>query len=175
MIHRDRLTARLEGEFAVFLIGMRINRPWAVHRWWPVAASMPRILRELYTQPDLGLLSHEMWFSRTIILVQYWRSMDALLAYAQARDAAHLPAWQAFNQAIGTDGSVGIWHETYLSGPGRYENVYVNMPAFGLGKAGSLMPARSGLQSAANRLRRGAEPVSAPGTSGEDATPPAPR
>jgi hypothetical protein len=175
MIHRDRMTARLDGEFAVFLIGMRINQPWAVHRWWPVASAMPRMLRELYTQPELGLLSHEMWFSRTIILVQYWRSMDALLAYAKDRNAAHLPAWQAFNQAIGTDGSVGIWHETYLAGPGRYENVYVNMPAFGLGKAGLLEPARSGLQSAAARLRRGSEAVSAPGTSGEDATPPAPR
>ncbi len=161
MIHRDRMTARLDGDFAVFLIGMRINRPWAVRRWWPVAAAMPRMLRELYTQPSLGLLSHEMWFSRTIILVQYWRSMDALLAYAQDRQAAHLPAWQAFNQAIGTDGTVGIWHETYLAGPGRYENVYVNMPAFGLGKAGTLRPARSGLQSAAGRLGAGNEGVRA--------------
>ncbi|MBA4215941.1 MAG: DUF4188 domain-containing protein [Roseateles sp.] len=159
MLHRDRLTARMEGEFAVFLIGMRINRPLALARWWPVAAAMPRMLRELYAQPALGLLSHEMWFSRTIILVQYWRSLDALLAYAKARDAAHLPAWQAFNRASvgeGSDGSVGIWHETYLSGPGRYENVYVNMPAFGLGRAGQLVPAAAGLQSAAGRLR-GAE------------------
>lgn len=175
MIRRDRLTARLDGEFAVFLIGMRINRPWAVHRWWPVAAAMPKMLRELYTQPRLGLLSHEMWFSRTILLVQYWRSMDALLAYAQDRQAAHLPAWQAFNRAIGTDGSVGIWHETYLAGPGRYENVYVNMPAFGLGKAGELQPARGGLQSAAARLCRQPDGVSASATSGEGATPPAPR
>ena len=68
MLHRDRLTARMEGEFAVFLIGMRINRPLALARWWPVAAAMPRMLRELYAQPALGLLSHEMWFSRTIIL-----------------------------------------------------------------------------------------------------------
>ena len=172
MIHRDRLTARLDGEFAVFLIGMRINRPWAVHRWWPVASAMPRMLRELYTQPALGLLSHEMWFSRTLILVQYWRSMDALLAYAQSRNAAHLPAWQAFNQAIGTDGSVGIWHETYLAGPGRYENVYVNMPAFGLGKAGELTPARSGLQSEAARLQAGAAAVNAAATSDGAAAPP---
>ncbi len=175
MIHRDRLTARLDGEFAVFLIGMRINRPLAVHRWWPVAAAMPKMLRELYARPELGLRSHGMWFSRTILLVQYWRSMDALLAYAQDRQAAHLPAWQAFNRAIGTDGSVGIWHETYLVGPGRYENVYVNMPAFGLGKAGELQPARGGLQSAAARLRAQARGVTAPATSGEGATPPAPR
>ncbi|GAP35982.1 DUF4188 domain-containing protein [Piscinibacter sakaiensis] len=154
MIHRQRMTARLEGEFAVFLIGMRINRPWLPHRWLPVAAAMPRMLRELYAQPALGLLSHEMWFSRTIVLLQYWRSLDALLAYARARDAAHLPAWQAFNRAIGTDGSVGIWHETYCAGPGTHENVYVNMPPFGLGRAGSLVEARGGLQSAATRLGR---------------------
>lgn len=152
MIHSERMTARMEGDFAVFLIGMRINRPLAVHRWGPVAAAMPRMLRELYTTPSLGLLHHEMWFSRTVILVQYWRSLEALLAYAKAKDSAHLPAWQAFNRAIGTDGSVGIWHETYLARPGSYENVYVNMPAFGLGKAGALVPAKAGLQSAEGRL-----------------------
>ena len=153
MIHRERMTARMEGDFAVFLIGMRINQPWKVRKWLPVATAMPRMLRELYAKPELGLLSHEIWFSRTIILVQYWRSLDALLSYAKARESQHLPAWQAFNQAIGTDGSVGIWHETYLACPGTYENVYANMPAFGLGKAGTLVPAKSGLQSAAGRLR----------------------
>lgn len=110
--------------------------------------AMPRMLRELYTQPELGLMSHEMWFSRTLILVQYWRNLDSLLAYAKAKDAQHLPAWQTFNQAIGTDGSVGIWHETYTAKAGTYENVYANMPPFGLGKAGTLVEARSGLKSA---------------------------
>lgn len=154
MIIRERSTARMEGDFAVFMIGARINNPLLVHKWGPVATAMPRMLKELYAQPDLGLLSHEMWFSRTIILVQYWRSLEHLLAYAKARDAAHLPAWQAFNRSVGTDGAVGIWHETYLSGPGRYENVYVNMPPFGLGRAGELVEARAGLQSASGRLGR---------------------
>jgi hypothetical protein len=62
------------------------------------------------------------------------------------RDAAHLPAWKAFNQ------SVGIWQETYLASAGTYENVYVNMPLFGLGKAGVLRPATGGRQSASGRL-----------------------
>jgi hypothetical protein len=154
MILKERMTARLEGEFAVFLIGLRINHPWAIHKWLPVTAAMPRMLKELYSKPELGLLSHEMWFSRTIILVQYWRSLDALLDYSKARDSAHLPVWQAFNRAMGTNGSVGIWHETYLAKPGTYENVYVNMPAFGMGKAGELVPAKSGLQSASGRLGR---------------------
>jgi hypothetical protein len=152
MIHRERMTARLEGDFAVFMIGLRFNKPWMVHKLLPVFFAMPRMLRELYSNPDLGLLSHEMWFSRTVILVQYWRSVDQLLDYAARRDRAHLPAWQAFNRAIGTDGAIGIWHETYRAGKGSYENVYVNMPAFGLGKAGSLVEARSGLKSASDRL-----------------------
>lgn len=152
MLYSKRMTSRPPGEFALFLIGMRINRPLSVHRWLPVASAMPRMLRELYSQPSLGFISHEMWFSRTIVLIQYWRSVEQLFAYAKAKDSAHLPAWQRFNKAIGTDGSVGIWHETYRVQPGSFENVYVNMPAFGLGKVGPLIEARAGLQSAAGRL-----------------------
>lgn len=153
MIHRERLTASLEGGFVVFLIGMRINKPLLVHKWWPVAIAMPRMLNELYRQPDLGFLHAEMWFSRTIILLQYWRSTEQLMAYATSKSAAHLPAWQAFNKAIGSDGSVGIWHETYKVAPGNYENIYVNMPPFGLGRAGNLHEAKGELKSAGERLR----------------------
>ncbi len=153
MVHRARLTARPTGDFVVFLIGLRVNRPLLVHKWLPVVTAMPRMLTELYRQPDLGLLSHETWFSRTILLVQYWRSLDHLITYAKSKSAAHLPAWQQFNRAIGTDGSVGIWHETYQIGPGRYENLYVNMPPFGLGKLGPLVEAERSLASASERMR----------------------
>ncbi|MGO9623897.1 MAG: DUF4188 domain-containing protein [Steroidobacteraceae bacterium] len=152
MINRDRLTASLEGGFVLFLIGMRINHPWAIHKWGPVAAAMPRMLKELYARPELGFLHAESWFSRTIILVQYWRSMEHLMTYAKSREAAHLPAWQAFNKAIGVNGSVGIWHETYQISPGGYENIYVNMPPFGLGHAGTLQQAKGHLKSAQGRL-----------------------
>ena len=152
MIHRDRLTARLEGGFVVFLIGMRINNPLLIHKWWPVATAMPRMLKELHRQPERGFLHSEMWFSRTLILLQYWRSMEHLMNYAKAKEAAHLPAWQAFNKAIGANGAVGIWHETYQVSPGGYENVYVNMPTFGLGGAGTLHQAKGNLKSASDRL-----------------------
>lgn len=152
MIRRERLTASVDGDFVVFLIGMRINKPLMLHKWLPVARAMPRMIEELSQKPELGFIHAEMWFSRTIILVQYWRSMAQLLAYARNREAEHLPAWQAFNKAIGTDGSVGIWHETYAVTPGQYENIYVNMPPFGLGRAGTLQPLAGGRQSAAGRL-----------------------
>ena len=108
-----------------------------------IARAMPRMIKELSRQPELGFIHAEAWFSRTIILVQYWRSMEQLLAYAKSKESAHLPAWQAFNKSVGTGGSVGIWHETYMVSPGTYENVYVNMPAFGLGKAGTLQIGRA--------------------------------
>ena len=152
MILRERVTAELPGEFVVFLIGMRINKPLLVHKWLPVASAMSRMIEELSRHPELGLLHAESWFSRTLLMVQYWRSMEQLVSYAANREAKHLPAWKAFNRAVGTNGAVGIWHETYGVSPGRCESVYVNMPQFGLGKAGSVVPASGGRSSARGRL-----------------------
>ena len=152
MIHTQRLAARLDGEFVVFLIGMRINQPLKIHKWWPVAAAMPRMVKELYAKAELGFLHAEMWPSRTTIMLQYWRSMDQLLAYAKNRDAEHLPAWRAFNQAVGLNGSVGVWHESYRASAGTYENIYVNMPPFGLGRAGTLHEASARRTTAAEQL-----------------------
>ena len=80
MVTNGRMTATLDGEFVVFMIGMRFNKLWAIHQWLPVLGAMPRMLKELYSDNKLGLLHHEMWFGRTIILVQYWRSKEHLLA-----------------------------------------------------------------------------------------------
>jgi hypothetical protein len=153
MTRNERLAATMEGDFVVFLIGMRINNVLLVHKWWPVAMAMPRMIKELSVRPELGFIHAEAWFGRTTIMVQYWRSLDQLLAYARDKEADHLPAWRAFNRAVGTDGSVGIWHETYVVAPGTYENVYVNMPPFGLGRAGTTYSATGRRQSAAARLR----------------------
>ena len=153
MVLPHRVTAQLEGEFVLFLIGMRVNRPWKIHKWLPVAMAMPRMLKELSLDSDFGLLGYELWFGRTIIVVEYWRSTDKLLAYAKNRDAQHLPAWTAFNRAIGTSGDVGIWHETYVVAANAFETMYVNMPPFGLGKAADLVPATGHRQTAQGRLR----------------------
>jgi hypothetical protein len=106
---------------------------------------MPRMLKELGQRPELGFIHAETRFARTIIVVQYWRSMEQLMAYAKNRDAEHLPAWRDFNRAVGTDGSVGIWHETYRVAANGYENIYVNMPKFGLARAGTVHRAHGGM------------------------------
>jgi hypothetical protein len=151
-IHKGRMTARSDEPFVVFLIGLRLNNLWKVHKWGPVLTAMPRMIGELSRQPELGFLGADTWFGRTTLMVQYWRSFDALEAYAKARDKAHLPAWAAFNRAIGDSGEVGIFHETYRVEPGAYENLYVNMPAMLMGRAMRLTPARGGYQGARGRM-----------------------
>lgn len=148
----QRRAAKMDGEFVVFLIGMRVNRWWKLLTWLGVGAAMPRMLKELSANPELGCLGFESWFGRTTMLVSYWRSMDHLHAYAKNRNAQHLPAWRRFNQLIGTNGDVGVWHETYRSRAGDYEAVYVNMPAFGLAKVGESVAAEGAYARAASRL-----------------------
>ncbi len=154
-----RICAEVDGDFVLFLIGIRINRVLSARRWWPILSAMPKMLRELDAQPDLGLMHHRTHFGlRNTMMVQYWRSHEQLQAYATASDAAHLPAWRAFNRAVGTSGDVGIWHETYVIGAGRTENIYVNMPLHGLGHVGRIEEAQGKRAKAEGRLRANAAP-----------------
>ncbi len=146
------MTATLDEPFVVFLIGARINRFWKFGSWLPVVRSMGQMLTELHAHPELGFLGGESWLGRSPLVVQYWRSLDHLLAYASARDAAHLPMWKRFNQRIQGSGDVGIWHETYVVSPGSYETIYNNMPPFGLGRVGQLRAIGRRADSARARL-----------------------
>jgi hypothetical protein len=166
-----RVTAEIEGEFVVFLIGMRINRLWKVWKWLPVFTAMPRMLRELEGRPESGFLGANQYFGslRRPMLVQYWRSFEQLEAYARDRDATHWPAWVSFNKRVASNGDVGIWHETYLVPAGGFECVYNNMPPIGLGRATRLVPAAGRKATAASRagLREESYPEGAP-TAGID-------
>ncbi len=147
------MTAAIEGDFVVFLIGLRINRLWKVWKWLPVFLAMPKMLRELEQSPESGLLGADLYLGnpRRPLVVQYWRSFERLETYARNKDATHWPAWVAFNKRVGSSGDVGIWHETYLVSAGSYESVYNNMPPIGLGAATSLAPAAGRKATAAGR------------------------
>jgi hypothetical protein len=152
-----RMTADVEGDFVVFLIGMRINKPWKLHKWIPVAMAMGPMLRVLSTRKDLGLLGYTTWISPTgVMLVQYWRSVADLNRFASDPSLPHRPAWRRFNRKVGAGGDVGIWHETFEVSDGRFETIYGNMPRFGLAQAGEHLPVARRGHSAAERLGRGA-------------------
>ncbi len=147
-----RMTSRMEGDYVVFLIGMRVNRWWKPWRWVPIIFQMTRMLRELGQHPELGLLGFEGWFGRTTMMLAYFRSKEHLMTFASSPSSSHVPAWRSFMRSIGTNGDVGIWHETYAASPGTYENVYVNLPPFGLGKVGTLVEANGHLARARGRM-----------------------
>jgi Monooxygenase af470-like len=79
----QRMTAEMDGEFVVFLIGMRINKRWKVHKWLPVFLAMPKMPKELQAHPESGFLGHNR-LGRVII--QYWRSFEQLEAYARNKE-----------------------------------------------------------------------------------------
>lgn len=156
--NRGRWTAEIEGDFVVFLIGMRVNRWRAVRQWLPVFTAMPAMLRELSADEDSGLLGYQLLFGgpRSPMVVQYWRSVEDLQRYAHDPDRAHRPAWLRFFQRSWKDGAVGIWHETYVVPAGSYETVYGNMPPVGLGASG-LAPVGQRTDTAEQRLARPAK------------------
>ena len=153
----ERMCAEVDSEMVLFLLGMRLNRPWKFWRWLPVARAMPRMQAELAARPELGLLHARNHFGlQTSLSVQYWRSLEDLLAFAKAPEQTHFPAWRDFYRRLGGSADVGIWHETYLIGPGRQEAIYAAMPPFGLGRGGRLVPARGRRNGAAARMAQGA-------------------
>ncbi len=87
--------------------------------------------------------------------MQYWKSFDHLERFARSKDDPHLPAWRRFNQKVGSNGSVGIWHETYMVEPGKCEAIYGNMPVFGLAKATQHIPASAAARRETARQRVG--------------------
>jgi hypothetical protein len=146
----NRVAAEIEGDFVVFIIGMRINKPWKPHKWLPVFLAMPRMLKELNQRPDAGFLGS---MSAGLMVVQYWRSFAHLEAYARSHDHLHWPAWVDFNKRMARSrGDVGIWHETYLVRAGEYEAIYSGMPPIGLGRVGNLVPASGRKESARGRV-----------------------
>lgn len=151
-----RMTAASEDGVVVFLIGMRINSYRQLSSWWPVAKAMGPMIAELVRDAGSGLLGHKFLLggARELYLVQYWNSREELLAYASAEGSEHRPAWAAFNRRLreGKD-RVGFWHETYDVPAGAHESVYVNMPAYGLGRATGVVPVGRRGDRAADRLK----------------------
>jgi Domain of unknown function (DUF4188) len=133
-----RMTAEIEGDFVVFLIGARLEVRHPLRSFGDLGGrrGMKHMLDYLVAHPEKGLLAYEMGLPT---IVQYWRSFEHLEAFATDQDDPHLDAWRNYWRRVGRSGRTGIWHETFLVRAGEYEAVYGNMPARGLAKAGRLV------------------------------------
>ncbi|HZH23425.1 MAG TPA: DUF4188 domain-containing protein [Solirubrobacteraceae bacterium] len=160
-VFQGRYTADIDGDFVVFMIGMRINKPWDVRGWWPTFAAMRPMLRELEARPELGLMKAYLAWIGGPAAVQYWRSFEQLDRFARARDLPHLPAWREWNRTARASGAVAIWHETYKVRAAEYETVYGNMTRFGLAAAADHVPVVKKGRTAARRIGATTEDVPA--------------
>jgi hypothetical protein len=135
-----RMTAEIDGDFVVFLIGTRFNDKLQIARTLLDLGGrrgMKHMLDYLVARPEKGLLAYEMGIPT---IVQYWRSFEHLERFASNQDDPHLAAWRAYWKRVGRGDRTGIWHETFLVRAGEYEAIYGNMPPRGLGKASRLVP-----------------------------------
>jgi len=136
---QGRHTAKIEGDFVVFLIGFRLSWRHPIRSIMDLGGrrGMGRMLSYLMEHPDKGLLGVQAGFP---VMVQYWRSYEQLEAFARDQDDPHLAPWRTYWRRVQRSGRTGIWHETFLVRAGEYEAIYANMPPFGLGKAGEVVP-----------------------------------
>jgi hypothetical protein len=157
-INSGRKTTKTDRELVVFLIGARVNKWWLLPLSPPILAKMRKMQQELVADPDSGLLGFQSLGSAD---VQYWRSLEDLTRYAHDKKKEHQPAMKKFFRKIFTNEAVGIWHETYVVPAGNYENIYTNMPTFGLGKVVPLFDAKEALPTVPGCLAKKRDTVAA--------------
>lgn len=150
-----RCTARRDEPFVVFMMGVRVNRLFAVWRWFSVLLSLRSMVRKISGTSGLGYLGGQTFYSwRTVTIMQYWESYEALERYARCPKQGHLPAWQRFNREVRGSKAIGLWHEAYTIGSAEYDAIYTNVPVCGLAKATVHMPAVGGRETKRRRTIR---------------------
>jgi hypothetical protein len=152
-VNQGRRSARIEGDFVVFLIGAKLEKRHPIRSLRDLGGmrGMPYMLKYLSQHPEKGLLGYDTY--GLTMNVQYWRSFEDLERFARDETDPHLEVWRRYWKRVGRDPRSGIWHETFLVRDGEYEAVYGNMPAHGLAAAAEVVPI-SADSSARRRLRR---------------------
>lgn len=150
----NRRTVDLSGypNLVVVYLGMRVNRLTGLKT---LLGFGPRISNSAAAHPD-GLLHHEVFlfslFPPHAGIRQYWRDMDALLAWT--RSDPHRDWWKSF---LRDSGGTGFWHETYLM-TGCMEAIYDDVTEpIGFLTFAPIVQARGPMFSATHRAGKEAE------------------
>jgi hypothetical protein len=161
----NRLTHAYDGPLAVFLIGLRVHKPWRLSVVRAAATAMPRMVAELEANraaaargeaEDLGYLGSRSTVHLTgTTMIQWWRSVEDVYAYANAAQREHRPAWVDFYRVAKEDpDAVTIWHETYRVEPHGAESLYAGPRPFGLAAIAGTVPVGRRGETAGERMGR---------------------
>ena len=138
-----RLTAEIEGDFVVFLIGARFNNKLHFARSLVDLGGrrgMKHMLDYLVARPEKGLLAYEMGLPT---IVQYWRSFEHLETFAKSKDDPHSDVWRQYWRRVGRSDRTGIWHETFLVKAGSTRRSTGTCHRTGWARPGGSCPCRS--------------------------------
>lgn len=135
-IVKGRNLTDIKPPFVVLMVGIRVNRWWAIHKWFIVVFRFVQaIIDTEKNNPDL-LACRYLFNWRQIVCVQYWRSAEAISAFTSKPEGLHIKVWRYYNLSVSDSGAVGIWHETFFINDDSSECVYTNMPILGLASKG---------------------------------------
>ena len=100
-VRQGRWTAKIEGDFVVFIIGARFDLRNPVRSLVDLGGrmSLPQMLKYLMQHPEKGLLGYEQAGLATTI--QYWRSFEHLERFAKDEDDPHLEVWRKYWKRVG--------------------------------------------------------------------------
>ena len=148
-VNRRTVDLTMHPNLVVVYLGMRVNRLTGLRT---VLGFGPKISNSVSARPD-GLLAHENFvfslFPAHVGMRQYWRDLDALLAWT--RSDPHREWWRNF---LRNSGGTGFWHETYLM-QGGMEAIYDDVPQpIGFMRFAPVVSARGAMFGASNRAAR---------------------
>lgn len=134
-------SARCDGDFVVFLIGIRPNGANPLTKTFSeVGKAFQSMIAELESDPSFGYMGGDAYIGMnerksTTMMVQYWRSYEALQKWTHTRMGIHMKTMLEYGKKDRFEGINGIWHETYKVRDGEYESIYAHMPPIGLALA----------------------------------------
>ena len=143
-INRERMTAEIDGEYVVYINGMRLNKLRALPKYLRAGLKAGKMFKRLEADPDSGFLGYLPAYLglRSGAVIQYWRSLEDIRRFAQDPDDLHVPAWRWYNEEASDTGGLGFWAELYVVEDGNFETFYRDVPPVGLGEHGRLVPMR---------------------------------
>merc|ERR1712166_821878 len=130
--------------------------PGDVHAWLPLLSLLKRVALVLMTSTGL----FDLLAGKPALIVQYWRSSEHLIKFARNPNTTHWGPWVEYQKKskalveYGSSTPFGVWHETYLVEPGKFEAIYNSVPE-GFGAMGafpsSIIPIKPGAAATARR------------------------
>lgn len=134
-----RYTAKIEGDFVVFIVGLSPNHIRDIPYAYQVYRRQIKLVKWLAARKEeSGLYAWKLCWIGGPAMIQHWRSFEDLELFAIREDAPHIHGLRWIHRTL-RRGGTSIWHETYKVHAGEYECIYGNTPRMLAARAGEMI------------------------------------